>query len=397
MKQFKSKASTALNILAAWIIHMLSYAMPRNRNIWIFIGWHQGPDREIFADNAKYMFLHASRLKSISAIWIGKDKKIVKLLHQEGLRAVHIHSIRGMWYSLRAGYTFIDAFMYPTNWKNSGGSSIIQLWHGKGMKKTGFDSPYSLQRYRKITSPHLFERPAKTIASSHYTAWLMASIFHLPQNRVLVTGLPRNDVLFHHIKGSEIDAPPGLKQSLEHIKEKSGKTILWAPTFRPSGASPLTYVKLAEFENALKKQNSHLYMSLHPKFARKETAWKTAYEHIHPVDAGYDMYPFLSLFDMLVTDYSSLYVDFLLLDKPIVFFTYDLEEYKKTMGLYDDFDSLTPGPHPRTFDELLKALGTNQDAYASKRSGVRAKLFAFTDGRASERIANIILERMRKK
>lgn len=386
MPKFISKIVTVFKIFFAWIIHTISFAIPRSERVWVFVGWHRNGEREIFADNAKYMFLHASHMQGICAIWIAKDKKIVDLLRNEGFRSYYAHSLRGIYYALRAGYTFIDAFFGMAHWQYSGRSNVIQLWHGKGMKKTGYDSPYSLQRYHWFTSPHLFEKPAKAIASSAYTARLMASIFRLPEERILITGLPRNDVFHREIKGSEIDTPPGLKQFLSNLKQKKEQCILWAPTFRPSGTNPISQINYDELETFLKERNLHIFISLHPKFAQKEYLPMTEREHIHAINAGYDLYPLLPMFDRMITDYSSIYVDFLLLDKPLIFFTYDLEEYKSAMGLYEDFESLTPGPHAQNFAELLKALDFDQTKWESDRNRVKKVLFTNNNGLAAERI-----------
>jgi len=390
IKKSISKFLTLANALTSRLIHGLSFLMPRTSKIWVFIGWHRNKEREIFADNSKYLFLYvANNLKHIKAIWIGKDKKITAILRNRGYNAHKINSFKGVYYSLRAKYTFIDAFMELKNWRLSGGSKIIQLWHGKGLKKTGYDSPYGLQRRNKLLLPNLFcTLYYRTIASSKYTAKLMASIFRIPKETIIITGLPRHDVLFKNIKGADIDITPFLKTTLKNIRQKNiNKIILYAPTFRPDGSNPLSQLKLDEFNYFLRKKNNHLVIMLHPKFAiKKYSPPRKKNTNITFVEAGYDIYPLLSQFDVLITDYSSLYVDFLLLDKPVIFFVYDLEKYKKEMGLYDKFMSLMPGPHATNFKELLAALQLKTDKYKKARQRARRYFFRFIDGKITSYI-----------
>jgi len=390
MNKIFHKIYTFLKIILGWIVYGISFLFPRDKKLWVFIGWHKGKEREIFADNSKYLYLYSfNNLKDKKIFWLGKDKKITSILNQNGLPALYQNSIMGIFYSLRAGYTFIDGYMYPGNWRFSGGSKIMQLWHGKGMKKAGYGTPYSLPRYNRFLSPQLFVKYFFTIASSKKTAEMMSSAFRVPKDKVLISGLPRNDVLFKKIKGAEIDVNNTLEEKLKKI---NGKKILYAPTFRPDGSNPLEQIDFDALNKILTDKNFYFFVQLHPKFAAKKYGNKN-FGNIIFVDAGYDIYPLLNNFDAMITDYSSLYVDFLLLNRPLIFFIYDLEKYKKEMGLYENFENLTPGPHAKNFSELLNAIDNfEKDSWKQKRQEARKELFTFIDGGASQRIINAIVQ-----
>ncbi len=382
-----SKITTTLSLITSWIIRLFSYLIPRSKNVWICIGWHANKERELFADNSKYFFLYASKhYASAKVIWIARDQKLANMLTRAGYRAHSVHSLRGIYYSLRAKYTFVDAFMIRENWRYAGGTTLIQLWHGKGMKKTGHDSAYSLGGRSRFTEPNLFTRFDKLVASSSHTAKLMASTFRAPLEDILITGLPRNDVLFEHINGAEIDQNQALADAITKAKGLGArKLFLYAPTFRPDGSNPLNTINFPILNEALTTLNYHFLITLHPKFSAKDIRLDENLTNIHYVPAGFDSYPQLKHIDVLVTDYSSLYIDYLLLDRPIIFYTYDLETYKKEMGLHEDFDTLTPGPHPTTFTELIGAIRDN-DRHTSERAHTRKVLFTHTDGNASKRL-----------
>lgn len=382
---------TFIFICVSHFIYRISFFVPRNNNLWVCIGWHTSKNREIFADNAKYFFLHVNEFhKEIRTIWLARDKELADILTKEGYEAYYINSFRGVFYTLRAGYTFIDAYLENRFWKYTGRSKIVQLWHGKGMKKTGYDSSYSTKTRSKFLQPGFFAPLHRLISTSPYTTNLMCSTFGVPRDKIIEAGLPRDDVLFDSIKGADIDAHSELKERInELLKQGVKKILLYAPTFRPDGSNPLSSLDMLQLETILAEYDYHLILSLHPKFARKEHTRSVDSIRISYIDSGWDIYPYLKNIDILITDYSSLYIDFLLLDKPMIFYTYDFATYSNQMGLHDDYLKLTPGPHPTTFTELLSSI-IEEDVYKVERDGVRNILFTYQDGHSAKRIISEI-------
>ena len=386
MRIFK-KALTLSDIILSRVIYVLSFLMPRDKKLWIFIGWLHGGEREIFGENPKYLFLHTSNNRpNLNSVWIGRDKKICKILKDRGYKCRYINSPAGIYYSLRAGYTFVGAFMQIANWRYSGGSRVVQLWHGKGPKKTGHANPYGLQRYNRILYPNLFKKFYMFISASDYLAKFVVSAFKTQMDKVLVAGFPKYDVFFSNTEGSDVDINEGLQREIEYAKSKKvEKVFLYAPTFRPGGSNPLDELRLGELNNLLRKKNYLLIGTLHPKFASKEWLPKQSFTNIKFTEAGYDIYPLLPKFDELITDYSSLAMDFIILDKPIIFFVPDIGEYKKTPGLHEELWSLMPGHKVYSFEELKGALD-KEDEYKEERKRAREILFKFKDGNSSKRI-----------
>ncbi|MGN1183628.1 MAG: CDP-glycerol glycerophosphotransferase family protein, partial [Oliverpabstia sp.] len=86
-----------------------------------------------------------------------------------------------------------------------------------------------------------------------------------------------------------------------------------------------------------------------------------------------DIMEVLNIFDMLITDYSSIYIDYLLTGKPVMFLPYDREEYLKERGMNFDYDQVTPGPKPKTLKEFLNSvyeLLYNHNSYGQQRADV---------------------------
>lgn len=317
-----------------------------------------------------------------------------------------MNSLKGAWYSLRAGYTFIDALMRLDNWQYCGGSKIIQLSHGKGFKKVAYESPYSLPRYNRMLMPHIFQTYDKVAADSEYTAKMNCLVYRTPMEKMMITGLPRQDIFFHPIAGAEIDSIPRLKETTEKMRaEGARKIILYAPTYRPDGTNPVFenvksgtrlsfQLDLKRLDDLLGKNHSKLFISLHPKFGIEQYG-KENLKNISCIQSKYDFYPSFPLFDAVITDYSSIFSDFLKLNRPIIFLVYDLEKYKKEAGLFEDFDTLAPGVKVFDNDGLIKELEkilNGQDEYKDKRNKVRNIFYKYDDGNASQRIAKILLK-----
>lgn len=382
-----NKIPTLLSICLAHVLYRVSFLIPKDKKLWVCIGWHTNKDREIFADNSKYFYLYLSHhQEDVRAVWLSRDKKLATILRDKGYEAYSINTPLGCWLAIRAGVTIIDAFLEMKFWQFTGGSTVIQLWHGKGMKMTGYDSPYSLKTRSKFKQAGMFNTPNTLIASSQYTARLMASTFGIAEEKIMITGLPRDDVLQKTIEGSGIDSHTELEKIVAREKESGAKKIiLYAPTFRPDGKNPIESLDLPALQKKLEDLQYCLLLSLHPKLSHRNVKIQEQYKNIIPIESSLDIYPQLRLIDMLITDYSSLYVDFLLLDRPIIFYTYDLDDYKVKMGLHEDFINLTPGPHPESQDELVNALCL-EDTYQNERQRVVNTLFAYKDDNASRRI-----------
>lgn len=385
-----SKLRTVAHLLLSHAVRTLSFLVPRDKRLWIFVGCRKNGMREIFADNSKYLFLHATTMKDVRAIWIARSRPLVSILREHGYEAHLIGSLKGIYYSLRAGVTVFDAFPYLENWRLAGRTKSVLLWHGKGFKKTGHENALLAHGRNRITHPQFFMPFTRTVATSPYTAELMSKTFKMPREHVWVTGLPRTDVFFRHISGQEIDSQPELHRLAELKRRQPGTYILYAPTFRRWRHDPLGPLRDRIFLDTLERENIYLYINLHPS--------RYHHQNIEPPDSPrvifltpvMDTYPSQPLFDLLITDYSSIFANFVLLDKPIIFFAHDLERYRRENGLYDDFERLVPGPLAGTIEELIAAL-VRGDAWVKKRRDARHLLFTHTDGEASERLVQEIL------
>lgn len=392
-----TKFVTTLNIILSWIIYPLSFLFPRNNKIWAFIGWHKNVEREIFGDNAKYLFLHVSQNhKEIKTIWIGRDRKICKVLQKRGYRAYYIHSLPGIYYSLRAGLTIIDAVMQINNWRYSGGSKTVQLWHADGIKRLSFTDQWCLKNALEIfNQPGSFKSFEFIIASSEYIRDIfICPSFNVSKEKVRITGLPRHDSLLRVVKDVDIDLHGNLKLDIDRVREKGiERLILYVPTFRRGKTlkeqlSPLNFESLDQF---LKQQNYHLIISLHPKFAASNWIPEKTFTNITFSNPGFDQYALFKEFDLLITDYSSICIDFIVMNKPSIFYIYDIDEYRQNEGLTEDYWRFMPGPRVTDQNELEKALSIDLETLRQKNNPARDIVIKHRDGNSSGRVTQEIM------
>jgi len=356
--------------------------IPRNKKLWVFIGWHRSLDGEILADNTKYLYLYTHHsLPQIKAVWLAKSKVLAEKLRKQGMSAYYQNSIRGIWHALRAGYTILDAYLQPENFMWMGKTKFVQLMHGRGMKKGGYSHPQL--RHQDFIFP-----------SSSFVKSLLGEKF-IGKANIFITGYPRSDVLAHPIDDSEIDLDTDAFNQAKEFGSKGVKRILYAPTFR-RGVKEFELPIVIDFKKIvpwLKQNNAHLFVSLHPKYRNQEKGISSDFVTFIRES---DIYPLLSNLDIFITDYSSLFADIALLNKPMVFYPFDFEDYVRHEGIEFDYNEYTPGPKAFSFDELLTVLEKiiAHDEWIPDRQKIAKLYHAYHDGNASKRISEILLKDM---
>lgn len=352
-------------------LFVLSFLTPRDEALWVF-GSNGGA---AFSDNSKYLFQYtAAEREHIRPVWLSRSEAVVEKLRDRGYEAYRTESLRGMWLNLRAGTAFVSHGMPDVNRWCSGGARTVVLWHGIALKRIGWDD-YKRQQLDEKLKGHLkeklFDRYDWLVVPSEAMVEPFSSAFHASPDRILPLGYPRNDTL----TGTLPDGLEPADDDYEEFRELHGEgtTILYAPTKHPeTGRRVADHLRLAELDDWLAERDAHLLMKPHPA---EPIDLGGGFSRIVEVPEGLDVYPLLEHTDMLLTDYSSLYFDYLLLDRPIAFYPFDLEEYRSTRGFYLEYEDVTPGPVATDFDGLLDALDgvLAADEFASERTVVRER------------------------
>jgi CDP-glycerol glycerophosphotransferase (TagB/SpsB family) len=165
-------------------------------------------------------------------------------------------------------------------------------------------------------------------------------------------------------------------------KRPQGKVLVYMPTFRDSEERLLGYIDVKEMQNFLKEHDLMLVIKLHPKSKVKEVVARQLHgcsKRIVLVDTQYDSNLFLTEADVLITDYSSCYFDYLKLNRPIVYFDYDYDEYvTQSRELYFDYDEMTAGIKVQNVQQLKDAIVqsiSDTKIFETDRNRIREQLY----------------------
>lgn len=368
-------------------LYLLSYLFPRSDSIWV-LGAAGG---QRFGENSKYVFLylHNNEINS-RPIWVSRDVETVETLQSAGYEAYPIRSLRGTYYTSRAKHILVSHRIDDIGWPWAGGAVITQLWHGNPLKDITYDHWHLpdriLFRYFKGNFDHL------VVTSSRSPADIFSQVFNINKKDLLVTGYPRSDSLYDHVKGSLTGVNEDRYNQIVNLAEDS-TVLFYLPTWRRWNTNqPFTDISnIEQLNELLESYDAYLIVKFH---MHTETDINFSdFSRILLLDNYFDIYTILRYVDGLITDYSSVYFDFLLLDKPIVFFPFDFEEYRTERGFHYEYEEVTPGPQARDFQSLLEKLENvlrGVDKFSTERDIVRKEFFDYEDGNSTDRLVDAL-------
>lgn len=340
------KLYKGIRLLIKYIVMYLSMLVPRSKRIYVFGAWLG----EKYADNTKALFECAQKRKEIRAIWVTKNKDVVEEVRSLGYEAYYFASLKGIVMQLRAKYVFVTNGISDVNHAFLGRAAFINVWHGVPLKKIGYDDTYarnwdSLPRKIRDGIVNVPLGREYVVATSETIARIYESAFRRPKEQILCLGQPRNDVFF-------------TEREKQWFQGK--KIILYAPTHRKEGKETMALSKLFQFDkwNAFcEKYDYYLVVKKH-FYHKDEQEQLEQYERILDVTGEtFDTQLLLMETDILITDYSSIYIDYLLLERPLLFYAYDYEEYlQEDRQMYFEYKNVTPGVIATTDSQLLEEL-----------------------------------------
>ena len=265
---------------------------------------------------------------------------------------------------------------------------LFQLWHACGAFKT-----FGFTRLGKDGGPRQWAKNHRmydyAVVSSKNIAKHYAEGFGLPDSCILPSGVPRTDIFCN----SEYKANAKADFYSRYPRLKDKKILLFAPTFRGMGQMSAFYpTKMFNPKQIYDKLGGEyaIIIKLHPFCREKIEIDDDCKDFIIDLSNADELNDLLFVTDLLVTDYSSVIFEASLLDIPMLFYAYDLDEYIADRDFYYDFKDFVPGKIVKTQDELIEAVKAN-DLEAEKIDSFKHTFFDDIDGRSSERVADKIL------
>lgn len=269
--------------------------------------------------------------------------------------------------------------------------TCIQIWHANGaLKKFGWEDKAAQKRSArdKKRFQEVYRCFSKVLVGSDEMAAIFQRSFLLEDSHMLKLGIPRTDNFFNQQQ---------LKENAERTNTKlhlsNKKKLLYVPTFRDEELHSTTlHLDIAKMKQALGNEYQ-LILKLHPSISNDLD--EVVDDFVVYADKETPIETILPAVDILITDYSSIPFEFALLEKPMIFFTYDLEEYDKARGLSDGFLATIPGPFVHTTEELIQLI--EQEAFDLEMvRAFAAKWNKYSDGHSSERFVSFLKEQLEK-
>lgn len=357
----------------------------------IIVGAYSG---RLYIDNPKYLFEFLNKKSKNNVIWITKNKDVNSELEKKGFNVLPFYSIKTIKLLRQAKYIFLShgrLDILPIKFSSS--TTIILTWHGTPIKRINLnlEKTYAYSKWNRIFKLKLefneYVNYLLTPTEDKEDHRILAKAFKIPLSKIFSSGYPRNDILYEK---DEVFLKK-IKYKFEiarHIK----RIILYAPTFRDDFVFrfPLTNSELNLLNVLLKETNTIFLIKGH--IFEEEIDMKK-YDHFQLIQKNADIQELLLISDVLVTDYSSMIFDYLLLNRPILLFAYDLEEYSRERGMYYDFKEIAPGPllfNGKELIDAIKNIEKSDNDFREKRELIKDRFNKFTDGKSIERVLKFL-------
>ncbi len=371
------------------IFKFISSCVPKNKNLWVFGAWRG----ELYSDNTKYLYEYMNENhKEVNTVWISKQHNIVNHVRNLGYNAEYAYSFRGIITVLRAKYAFetegsSDISSFVNNIYERNKTMQILLWHGMGFKRLHIDDG---SKKKNIYADSYW------MGTSELYNKTTAEVYNVPLENFYTTGYPRNDVIIQRKENFYFEK---IKQ-----KYKDSKIILYMPTHRNYGQDGdciTNITELIRLDKYFKDKNWVMIYKPHIHEMENVSCAQKEFSNIiiaKDTEVFGDPYSYLSYCDLLISDYSSIITDFACLNRPIIYYVFDLEYFKKNNILLPYFYNLPLGPFCHTWDEVLSEINNafSFDGWKVTRSKNSKNYHAFNDGHNCRRVYETMINSIYK-
>lgn len=362
----------------------------------MFVVFMSQPD---FACNPHALWSYITKNTDFDTAWIVKKAISYNTLTERGIKCAVYDSIDANAIISDADIIVANSYTYLDIPKKDS-QLLVNLWHGSGVKAHDYYD-HDLNPRHAIKLKKYFEKVDLMCVHSLDDRFKLSAMLYFDLRKIYVTGQPRLDCV------TGADGRKNLEKLFGEEMDQYQHFIFFAPSYRANMSCHAGKIysdnifrlddfddeKLAEF---LTDRNAALIYKLHPieqtafsgrDFALNDSCYELTDKMLFEHDIRYD--EVLNCFDVMISDYSSIVFDYLLLDRPIVYLLPDYEEYKNKKGfVFSNIDAYMPGEKAHDFDTLLKALKNafdRPDQYADARKNVILNRFDYTDGKSAER------------
>nr|WP_245894540.1 CDP-glycerol glycerophosphotransferase family protein [Planomicrobium soli] len=382
--------------LVMWIIRILFELigrMPKKQKLVIFESFHA----KQFSDNPRAIYEYMKEHHPDYQLLWSINSQVEALF--KGFEVPYVRRFTIRWFMTfpRAKY-WVNNVRLPSWMPKPQETIFVQTWHGTPLKKLGIDiEEIHMPGTKTSTYKKNFVIESSKwdylVSPNAYSTEIFKRAFHF-KGRVIESGYPRNDVL----SNASSEAIAQIRKNLGIPDNK--KIMLYAPTWRDNEFYQKGKYKF-QFQFDLDKWKKEfgddwvLLSRMHYLIA-ENFDFSAHAGTVYDVSAYPDIRDLYLVSDMMITDYSSVFFDYAILNRPIIFFMYDLEKYQNELrGFYINIEEDAPGPIVQTEEELFQAM--NELMHANVQLDPKFKVFrnkfaSLEDGHATERVVKSFLE-----
>jgi len=343
-----------------------------------------------FNYNSRCLFLYfIENIKEYSSYFVINDDELRNELNKNiGNYFIETKSFLGKLFVLKASIWFVSTLELPV-----GGfflkfrRCVVHLSHATPLKNIGLLEK-NISLVKRIYYMMVKTNISYALAPSILFRPIISKFLNIPEKMVMIAGHARNDQLF-------------IKSDL-YLKDITGnenkKNILYAPTWRTT-----TKVKLFPFDDFdknyfndfLEKNKLNIFIRTHPAFEDEIDTELLKMPNIHLFSGRKynEINDYLNIFDLLITDYSGIYFDYLLLDRPLIFLPYDYDSYNDEIGFVVPYQEYTPGYKPSTMNDFVNAIYESlygEDKYKNEREKVNKLCNTYQQNNRKEFVSLLI-------
>ena len=357
------------------IIAAINQIIPKQRKVFFLCG-------DSMVDNTEALFRYCNDHTSLPIVAMANN---IGEYRERPHAKIRKKTYSSFIYEIITSKVLVDSFI---NYElcTSSAQEFLQLWHGSPLKKLNPDDKLHYGKYYSyiITASSLFSKEMKTS-------------FDVEEDKLVITGYPRNDYLFDNT------------ERIDKIRYKQ-KNIIWMPTYRHGIGREETEKDLPIIDEsnimllaaALEENDIKLFIKPHilqqNAYDQVLRTCKSDYIEIitnqQLAEVQLPLYSLIGQMDALITDYSSVYFDYLLLNRPIGFAIDDMEEYGNNRGfIFDNPLDYMPGEKLYNINDMIsfvEHLANEQDDWQQERKRVNDLVNYYQDNHSCERCAEMI-------
>ncbi len=358
-----------------------------------------------YGDNSKYVYEWIlNNRKDLKPIWITRNTQLYHELLARKVPVAKSNSLKGLLLLLKADKgTFTNSLLdlAPNTLIFPKHIRLIALRHGRSVKRVRFarmehQISKSEQRERESESNHI----AYAISTSEFISDLQEECLQIGRHKHVVTGYPRNDYISRPLP-EQVELWGSFIKNIRHKK-----VILYAPSWR-HGRAATHFFPFDDFDPGklgayLEKHQLLLLLrphandfTQHPELVKQLSEMASSSSSIRLATHNHfpDINAIIPFVDVLVSDYSALYHDFLLLNRQVLFIPYDYEEFSKKNGFLYDYQNMLPGPWLKSMGDFInemEAILAGEDRFADKRLQLTDMIHQYKDDCSCERVVALL-------